>query len=122
MSIFQSNLTGLTWTHNLEHIFRYFDIYFDLIEFYKNKIPNFIYELQFEKFVNDPIIESKKLMKFCELSWDKKCLEYYKRKNLISKTSSNIQIRKAIYKHPIQRYMPYKQLLKKYGDKFSWFD
>ena len=61
-------------------------------------------------------------MKFCELPWDKKCLEYYKRKNLISKTSSNIQIRKAIYKHPIQRYMPYKQLLKKYGDKFSWFD
>ena len=122
MSIFQSNLTGLTWTHNLEHIFRYFDIYFDLIEFYKNKIPNFIYELQFEKFVSDPIIESKKLMKFCELPWDKKCLEYYKRKDLISKTSSNIQIRKAIYKHPIQRYMPYKQLLKKYGDKFSWFD
>ena len=93
-----------------------------MIEFYKNKIPNFIYELQFEKFVSDPIIESKKLMKFCELPWDKKCLEYYKRKNLISKTSSNIQIRKAIYKHPIQRYMPYKQLLKKYGDKFSWFD
>ena len=122
MSIFQSNLTGLTWTHNLEHIFKYFDIYFNQIEFYKKKIPNFIYELQFEKFVSDPIIESKKLMKFCELPWDKKCLEYYKRKNLISKTSSNIQIRKAIYKHPIQRYTPYKHLLKKYGDKFSWFD
>ena len=61
-------------------------------------------------------------MKFCELPWDKKCLEYYKRKDLISKTSSNIQIRKAIYKHPMQRYLPYKQLLKKYSDKFSWFN
>ena len=122
MSIFQNNLTELAWTHDLENIFKYFNTYFEIIENFKETYPNFIYELQFEKFVGDPIIESKKLMKFCELPWDKKCLEYYKRKNLISKTSSNIQIRKAIYKHSIQRYMPYKQLLKKYGDKFSWFD
>ena len=38
-------------------------------------------------------------MKFCELPWDKKCLEFYKRKDLISKTASNVQIREAIYKH-----------------------
>ena len=37
-------------------------------------------------------------MEFCELPWDKKCLEYYKRKDLVSKTTSNIQIRKAIFK------------------------
>ena len=84
--------------------------------------PNYIYNLEFEKLVNSPEVESKKLMKFCELILDKKCLEFYKRRDLISKTTSNIQIRKAIYKHPREKYLPYKKLLAEYGKKYSWFN
>ena len=61
-------------------------------------------------------------MEFCELPWDKKCLEYYKRKDLVSKTTSNIQIRKAIFKEASDKYQPYKNLLKKYSNKYSWFN
>ena len=78
--------------------------------------------MQFEKLIHNPEEESKKLMKYCELPWDKKCLEFYKRKNLISKTASNIQIREAIYKHPTDKYLPYKKLLYKYGEKYPWFN
>ena len=78
--------------------------------------------LEFEIFISEPEKESKKLMKFCELSWDQKCLEFYKRKDLISQTASNIQIRKAIYKDSIKKYVPYKKLLSKYGDKYFWFN
>ena len=72
--------------------------------------------------VTNPEEESKNLMKFCELPWDKKCLEFYKRKDLFSKTASNIQIRKPIYKHPEEKYLPYKKFLTKYGEKYSWFN
>ena len=122
ISIFQNNLTELAWTHNLENIFKYFDNYFNIIENYNQVYPNFIYDLEFENLVNNPLEESKKLMKFCELPWDKKCLEFYKRKDLISKTASNIQIREAIYKHSLNKYMPYKKFLDKYGKKYSWFN
>jgi len=122
MSILKNNLTGLAWTHNLEHIFRYLNIYYRMIENFKKIHPNFIYELQYEKFVKDPEIESKKLLKFCNLPWDKKCLKFFKRKDLISQTASNIQIRKAIYKDSIKKYLPYKQFLNKYGYKYSWFN
>ena len=57
-------------------------------------------------------------MKFCELPWSKKCLEFYKRKDLFSKTASNVQIREAIYKHSANKYLPYKKLLNKYGKKY----
>ena len=77
--------------------------------------------MQLEKFINDPETESKKLLKFCDLPWDKKCLEFYKRKDLISKTTSNVQIRKAINKDSINEYLPYKQFLNKSGNKYSWF-
>ena len=83
---------------------------------------HYLGDSQFEKLVNNPEEESKKLMKFCELPWDKKCLALYKRKDLISKTASNIQIRKAIYKHSLDKYLPYKKFLDKYGKKYSWFN
>ena len=89
---------------------------------FKKIYPNFIYELQYEKFVSNPISESKKLTKFCSLKWKKECLEFYKRKDLISKTTSNVQIRKAIYKHPSEKYLPYKIFLNKYGEKYPWFN
>ena len=122
VSIFQTNLIFQEWAHNLEHIFKYFDIYYRIIKNFKNNFPNFIYELEYEKFVNEPEIESKKLMSFCNLPWDKKCLEFYKRKDIVCKTTSNIQIRDPIYKNSLDKYAPYKKLLGKYGNKYSWFN
>jgi len=121
MSIFQNNLTEIAWAHDLDKIFRYFNNYITIIEKYKKIDHNFIYELEYEKLVNYPEEESKKLMKFCKLPWDKKCLEYYKREDLFSKTASNIQIRSAIYKHSLEKYLPYKKFLNQYGEKYSWF-
>ena len=94
----------------------------EIIKRYNEVNPNIIYELKFEKLINNPEEESKNLMKFCELPWDKKCLEFYKRKDMISKTTSRIQIRKPIYKHSSDKYLPYKKLLDKYGNKYSWFN
>jgi len=122
VSILQNNLIKSPWAHNLEQIFKYFDIYYRTIENYNKIYPNFIYELQFENFINDPEEESKKLMKYCELPWDAKCLEFYKRKDLISETASRIQIRKAIYTHSKKRYMPYKKFLDEYGKRYSWYN
>ncbi len=121
MSIYQNNLTDLAWTHDLDNIFKYFNNYFEIIRNFNEVYPNFIYELEYEKLVNSPKEESKNLMKFCDLPWDKKCLEFYKRKDIISKTASNIQIRKAVYKGSSEKYLPYKKFLKKYGEKYSWF-
>ena len=122
MSSLKNNLIFLAWTHNLKHIFKYYDIYYQMIKNFEKTLPNFIYDLQYEKFVSDPENEAKKLIKFCGLPWDIKCLEFYKRRDLTSKTTSNVQIRKAIYKDSINKYLPYKQFLFKYGNKYSWFN
>ena len=76
----------------------------------------------FLQYVHSPEIESKELMNFCELPWSKKCLEFYKRKDITSKTASNIQIRQAIYKDSKEKYLPYRQFLIKYGKKYKWFN
>ena len=122
MSIFKNNITELAWVHNLENIFKYFNNYFELINKFNSKEPDSIYNLELEKLIENPENESKKLMSFCELPWDKKCLEFYKRKDIISKTASNVQIREAISKPKPNKYLPYKNLLNKYGEKYSWFN
>ena len=121
MSIYQNNITELAWVHNLDNIFKYFDNYLDIIENFEKNNPNIIYELQLEKLINNPEEESKKIMEYCELPWDKKCLEFYKRKDLISKTASNIQIRGAINKDNLKKYLPYKEYLNKYQKSYPWF-
>ena len=123
VSILKNNLTGISWAHNIKHIFKYFDIYYKVIENFKKKFPDFIYELEIEKFTKNPEIESKKLFNFCNLPWEKKCLEFYKRKDLVSLTASNIQVRSAIYyEESTQKYLPYKRFLNKFGKKYHWFN
>ena len=122
ISIFQNNLIELAWTHDLNNIFKYFDNYFEIMKKYNQTNPNTLYELEYEKLAKNPENESKKLMEFCELPWDKKCLEFYKRKDLTSKTASNVQIRQAIYKNSIDKYSPYKKFINEYGKKYSWFN
>jgi len=122
MSIYQNNLSELAWAHDLNNIFQYFDNCFKIIKNFKKENPNTIYNLEYEKLVNNPIEESKKIMDYCELTWSKKCLEFYKRKDLVSKTASNVQIRNRIYKNSLNKYLPYKSFLNEYGKKYSWFN
>jgi len=121
ISIIKNNLGHVSWAHDLENIFTFFDIYFRKISKFKSMYPNFIYDLDFENFVSNPETESKKVMKFCEIPWDKKCLEFYKRKDIASHTASSLQIRKPIYTNAKSKNIPYKKFIQKYGEKYSWF-
>jgi len=116
MSILQTNLTEVAWAHQLEHIYQFFDLYHQKIEQLKTTFPNFIYDLNYEKFINNPETESKKLMEYCGLPWDRKCLEFYKRKDIVSNTASDVQIRKAIHKHSLNQYLPYRPFILKHRE------
>ena len=120
MSIFKNIFKDVKWGHDLEHILKYMDIYHGMIKNYKIKFPNLIYDLDYQDFVNNPEPESKKLLKFCNLPWDKKCLEFYKRKDIFSKTASKYQIKNAIYKNSGNKYLPYKKFLHKYSTQYDW--
>ena len=112
MSILQTNLTEAAWAHHLKHIFKFFDLYHQKIK----DLPNFVYNLNYEKFINNPETESKKLMEYCNLPWSKRCLEFYKRKDIVSDTASDVQIRQAIHKHSLNKYLPYKPFILKHGE------
>ena len=84
-----------------EKIYLNIVIYILKLWFWKTKIPDFIYDVEYEKLVNDKEIEIKKILNFCELNWDEKCLNPDKNSKTPIKTVSITQARQPIYKSSV---------------------
>ena len=122
ISIYQSMLPELSWTHKIEDILNYVDNYKQIMNYFKMKYPEKIMDIDLEKFTNESEVDGKKIYEFCGLKWDNKYLEFYKRENLYSKTISFNQIRKKISKYDTKKYKPYIFLLDQYKKDYLWID
>jgi len=94
---------GLNFTYNQKELGTYYNMYSNLMNFWKNLFSDSIYEAKYENIINNPEAEIKKMIKFCELSWDEKCLEFHKNKAPI-KTMSTSQARQPIYKSSLNSF------------------
>ena len=78
-------------------------------------MPKFIYDLNYEKLIENKEEEIKKILKFCSLNWENDCLNFNKKENPI-KTVSVAQARNAIYRTSIkghEKYSNYLDIFKK---------
>ncbi|MDA7779229.1 sulfotransferase [Candidatus Pelagibacter sp.] len=98
LSIFKNFFEGgLDFAYNQKELGTYFNLYLDLMNFWEEQFPNTIYNAQYDKIIEDPKNEIKNMIKFCNLSWEEDCLQFYNNKTPI-KTLSTAQARKPIYK------------------------
>ena len=110
-SIYKNNFdAGLNFSFNLNDLGKFYNLYEDLINFWKLKYPKTIYDLEYEKLINNQESETKKVLEFCELEWDPNCLKHYDNDRLI-KTVSTVQARKPIYKTSIKLSDSYSKYL-----------
>ena len=116
VSLFKNNFDGqYSWCYDEEDLSKFYEEYTKLMDFWKNQLGDFIYDLNYEKLVNDQENETIKLINFCGLQWDSKCLNFEKNKKPI-KTASLNQARKSIYKTSISfkdRYSDFYSILAK---------
>ena len=111
LSIYFSMLPELSWTHSLISIKKYIENYKTTILNFQKTFPNKIIEVSLDEFTVNPVKFSKEIFEFCDLIWSSKVLEFYKRKDLFSKTLSSFQIRREINKKNQSRYEKYYFLL-----------
>ncbi len=81
-----------------EDIAEYYNLYSKIMKFWKSKIPEFIHDVEYEKLVENKESEIKKILDFCELEWDEKCLNPHQNSKTPIKTVSISQARQPIYK------------------------
>jgi len=117
LSIFQQNFypKGNEYSFKLSEIGVFFNLYIDIINHWKKILPNCFYEIEYENFIYSQEKETKKLLDYCSLKWEKKCMNFHKTIRPV-RTSSDHQIRKKIYPSSINRWKIYKQELKKLSD------
>ena len=104
--------SSLLFTNDLDDLGKFYNLYEDLMSFWHQQFPNLVYNLNYEKLINQPEEEISKLLKYCNLSQDKKCFEHHKHVNNV-KTSSFFQARKGIYKSAIGSSKPFNIHIKK---------
>ena len=113
-SLFKNTFDGnMNWCYNKSDLLKYCQKYKEITDFWNDKIPDFVLNIQYEDLISNTKKEVNKILEFCNLPWEDNCLEFYKTKRAI-KTVSSAQARKPIYKSSVQSYRNYEKFLKEY--------
>jgi Tfp pilus assembly protein PilF len=105
----------MNYTYDFNNLASFYKMYDELIKFWIKKFDKNIFNMVYESLISNKEIETKKILKFCELDWDENCLDFHKNKKTVS-TASLAQVRQPIYKSSVEKWKNYSknlQILKK---------
>ncbi len=121
LSLFKNNFPSsmMSWAFDQEEIAEYYNQYYSLVNFWKIKTPNEIYELNYEKLIDNNKEEISSLLKFCDLNLDSKCFNFTKFSKTPIKTVSVSQASKPIYKDSVNSSNSYENSLQKMFKKIN---
>ncbi|MBV8491591.1 MAG: sulfotransferase [Candidatus Eremiobacteraeota bacterium] len=106
---FQS--TGLAFTNDVGELGRYARGYLDVMKHWNAVLPaEAMLTVDYEDVVERLEPAVRRILEYCRLPWDDRCLEFYKTKRPV-KTASVTQVRKPIYRGSVGRARPYGGLL-----------
>jgi tetratricopeptide (TPR) repeat protein len=99
------------FTYDLYELGRQYRNYVKLMEHWRAVLPkNAFYDIQYEELIADTKGQTKKLLAYCGLEWDKRCLDFHKNERSI-RTASVTQVRQPIYKTSVARWKKYEKFL-----------
>ena len=110
-SIYKYEFRGNAYSFNQEDIASYYGLYSDLMGFWKDLFPGKIYDLCYEDLTSNQEEETQELLRYCELVWDDKCLNFHNNKTSV-KTTSSMQVRKKMYQGSSEAWKKYEIYLK----------
>ena len=111
IGIHQTLLTELSWSHKIKDIKNYVKIYNNVINYFSEKYPNKIINVELNSFTNNKEAETKRILEFCNIEVTNDFLNFDKNEKLFNKTNSFLQVRKKIEKYDDNKYQPYYYLL-----------
>jgi len=112
LSIYKNyfNFNDNPYSYNLDELGQYYNLYKNIMNFWHNLIPGFIYDISYEKLIENQEEETRKLLDKCSLEWDENCINFFKNKRSVN-TASVMQVRKPLYKDSIESWKKYEKNL-----------
>jgi len=107
---FQHLNVSHSYANNLEHLGAYYRQYERVMAHWRTVLRVPMMDMRYETMVAEPEQSARKLVEFCGLDWDDRCLRFYESGRVVS-TPSYDQIRQPIYKKSVARWKRYEKFL-----------
>ena len=111
LSVWRQNFSGnIPWASNQRHIAQYYKSYKRMMDFWEQLFPGDIFEANYETVVADQESQTRRLLEFCGLDWDDRCLDFHKVERQV-KTASLAQVRQPIYADSVKAWKKFEKHL-----------
>lgn len=117
-AIYFQNFKWMPYTATFEDIAYFYGQYERLLAHWRQQLPTPIHDVSYEDMVRDLEGESRRLIAFCGLPWNERCLAFHETARPVQ-TASRLQVRRPIYASAIGRWRPYAVQLKPLLDMLS---
>ncbi len=112
LSCYQQNFsTGHTYSFSLEGLGNFYNAYAKTMKLWNQHFAGHIYNLSYEALTSNQERETRKLLDYCGLDWDEKCMDFHKTKRSVI-TASTLQVREPIYKRSVKKWRNYEPYLR----------
>jgi tetratricopeptide (TPR) repeat protein len=101
---------GQYFTYGLEEIGRYYRDYVELMAHFDAVLPGRVHRVIYESLVEDTESEVRRLLQYCGLSFDERCLRFYENERAV-RTASSEQVRQPIYRDGVDHWRHYEPWL-----------
>jgi tetratricopeptide (TPR) repeat protein len=99
--------SGQHFTYNMEELGRYYSRYRKLMDHWESVLPSgAMLEVSYEDVVNDVEGQARRLIEYCGLPWDDRCVTFHQTSRPV-KTASAVQVRKPLFSSSLQRWRKY---------------
>ena len=119
LSIFRQYLTGPRgFEHDLRDLGRYYNMHLDLLRHWQEALGDHLYVLRYERLVNDPESEIRRLLAFLDLPFDERCLDFHQTRRTV-RSPSAAQVRQPLYASSIGAWQRYAESLQPLRDALA---
>ena len=101
---------GQHFTYSLEDIGKYYRDYVDLMAHFDRVLPRRVHRVIYEQIVDDTEAEVRRLLDYCGLPFDERCLRFHENERPV-RTASSEQVRQPIYREGKDHWRNYEPWL-----------
>ena len=101
---------GHAWSYDFDSLACEYRAYERLMRHWRAVLPSPVHEQSYESLVASPESESRRLVEFCGLDWDERCLDFHLTERSVH-TASGWQVRQPIYRRSVERWRNYERHL-----------
>jgi tetratricopeptide (TPR) repeat protein len=108
--LFAVNFSYYNYAYDLKTTAQFYHQFKQLTSLWLRLFPDNFYVVNYEKLVNNPEEEAKKIIEFCGLDWQEQCLDIDKNSAPVA-TASAVQVRQPINNKSVGNWQKYKEYL-----------